>query len=77
MTVKEICNNFAWNTSISIYLRKQYGDKVSLVYHTPSYTAEAFREKIEDSDELANTLIDGLMVKDNNLCIWISDSYYA
>lgn len=68
MTVKEICNNVAWNASISIYLKIQSGDNTSLVFHTPSYTAEALQEII---DELANTHIDVLMVKNNNLCVYI------
>lgn len=67
MTVKEICNNVGWNTSMSIYLKIQYSD------NTSSYTAEALREIIDDADALANTHIDGLMVKNNNLCIYIHD----
>lgn len=73
MTVKEICNNVGWNTSMSIYLKIQYGDNTSLVFHTPSYTSEALREIIDDADALANTHIDVLMVKNNNLCICIHD----
>lgn len=72
MIVKEMCNIIGWDTPISIYLRIQYGDNTSLVYTTPTYAIEAFKEIIEDADALANTHVDGVRVKDNVLCIWIS-----
>nr|DAJ81480.1 MAG TPA: hypothetical protein [Caudoviricetes sp.] len=72
MKVKEICNIIGRNTPISIYLKIQYSGNTSLVYHIDTYSVEAFKEILKDADSLANTSVDGVIVRDNILCIWIS-----